>query len=254
MNTPITDLSLNLLSAGIGATAAYTTQRARAAMREKALEKNIGGFFGNPRGKILVVHSSIFDESEHAFNYPATDTRATRILAKLFEQVHLREGVDFFILPDREVEGDSALRENHIVALCGPARNECFRKFTPIPTSVRYGMEENPNGRGNVLTDRLRHTRLYSSRQEVSELGAGSDSHFDYGLIASLPNHLNLSRRLILLAGVHGTGTVGAAQFVANLENLKLLHNRRTGDVFCEVVRVNYRDSDIETPTEVQIA
>ncbi|MFH9554165.1 hypothetical protein ACIBAH_30880 [Streptomyces sp. NPDC051445] len=256
MAGPVTDLSINLLATGLGAAMAHSAQRARAKIRKQATRKRIGEFFGRAGEKILVVHSSIYDEPERAYNYPATDTRSARILAQFFEESNLREGVDFTIVPDRGVVSESLLRENNVVALCGPARNSCYRRLVSTPSSMRYDMAENPNpgGRGNLLRDNLRNTRIYSSRQEAAERGVAEDSHFDYGLVASLPNLRNPSKRLVLLAGIHGSGTVAAAQFVANSENLGLLSHRQQAGVICEVLHVKYLEEDPETPIDVRLA
>jgi hypothetical protein len=255
VTSPLVDLSINLLAAGIGAAVTYTAQRARKGIRQRALNRSIGEFFGPPGGKIVIVHSAIFDEAEQAYNYPATDTRAARILAGLFEDVKLQEGVDFIILPDRQVGSEDLLWVNNIVLLCGPARNSCFRVVAPTVDDMRYKMEVTPDGRGNLLMDSLRGTRILSSRQQELESIANnaSNTNFDYGLIASIPNFRNIEKRVVILAGIHGTGTVGAAQFVASLENLKTLNGRRDRELVCEIVRVGY-DNDIETPTRIQLA
>ncbi|WOX12156.1 hypothetical protein [Streptomyces sp. N50] len=256
MIVPVADLSINLLATGLGAVAAHSTQHVRANMRKQATRKRIGDFFGRAGEKILVVHSSIYDEPERAYNYPATDTRSARILAQFFEESNLREGLDFTIIPDRRVVSESMLRDNNVVALCGPARNSCYRRLASAPSSMRYELTENPNpnGRGNLLRDNLRNTRIYSSRQDVSERGVTEDSHFDYGLVASLPNLRNPSKRLVLLAGIHGSGTVAATQFVANSENLRLLQHRQQAGVICEVLHVKYLEEDPETPIDVRLA
>lgn len=107
MAGPVTDLSINLLATGLGAAMAHSAQRARTKIRKQATRKRIGDFFGRAGEKILVVHSSIYDEPERAYNYPATDTRSARILAQFFEESNLREGLDFTIVPDRGVVSES---------------------------------------------------------------------------------------------------------------------------------------------------
>lgn len=79
-----------------------------------------------------------------------------------------------------------------------------------------------------------------------------NDGDFDYGLLASLPSPNNYTRRLVILAGIHGTGTVGAAQFLAMDGELLKLATRRKDQVVSEVVQALY-DGDIETPTSLRL-
>ena len=86
--------------------------------------------------------------------------------------------------------------------------------------------------------------------RELSQPTGGGD--FDYGLIASLPSPFNPSRRLIILAGIHGTGTVGAAQFLATGKGLQDISKRRGNTVVSKLLKTSY-DGDIETPTNLEL-
>lgn len=72
-------------------------------------------------------------------------------------------------------------------------------------------------------------------------------------LVASLPSPYNSGKRLVILAGIHATGTVGAAEFVADPANLRTLKNRWDGETISEIVRVDYDDGDVETPTAIML-
>ncbi|BCB91032.1 hypothetical protein Psuf_083450 [Phytohabitans suffuscus] len=160
----------------------------------------------------------------------------------------LREGQDFTIhpdRPDRQLPLDE-LSGLNVILLCGPARNAIFDKVAAI-LPMRYSMTVGNDGR-NVLMDRRREQRMLSSRQAGDS--AMGPAH-DWGLVASLPSPFNLGKRLVVLAGVHGTGTVGAAEFVADLSNLRTLIGKREGETVSEVVRVDYDAADIETPTRI---
>jgi hypothetical protein len=215
-------------------------------------------FFGSS-GRLLVIHSAVLDQPSSksadapvdypAYNYPATDIKATRLLVRLFESAGLKEGNSFTILPDIRVKIDDSLWDNDIVLLCGPARNHVFRELFPV-IRMRYTMEIDAHG-SNVLRDTLRGgQRLLASRELPQPTSEGD---FDYGLLASLPNPHNQSRRVVILAGIHGTGTVGAAQFLSIGKGLQEVSKRRCSHVVSELVKVSY-DDDIETPTSLRLA
>jgi hypothetical protein len=243
---PLVDILVNLGCTAFGAGAGAGVVRARRWLRERARDAAVKEFFGLP-GKVIIVHSAVFDPPEQAWNYPATDTKAARALATVLESSGMREGVDFSVMPDRRVTIDDALWRNNLVLLCGPARNAVLEHLAPA-LSMRYTMSVDDAGR-NVLTDRDRDSRMLSSR----EAGSSNSGHYDFGLIASLPSPRQPQRRVVLLAGIHGTGTVGAASFVTDVGNLRTLNGRRRTDgVVSEVIRVDYTD-DIETPTGTRL-
>lgn len=215
-------------------------------------------FFGSS-DHLLVIHSAVLDGPTAnavgvpvdypVYNYPATDIRATRLLVGLFESVGLKEGNGFTILPDIRVKTDNALWDSDIVLLCGPARNHVFRDLCPV-IRMRYTMEVDTGG-FNVLRDTLRGGQQLLASRELPQ--PTSEGDFDYGLLASLPNPHNPSRRVVILAGIHGTGTVGAAQFLAEDKRLQEVSRKRRNYIVSELVKASY-DSDIETPTSLKLA
>ena len=257
MNSAVYSVSLNLLSAVIGWLAAVGFAALRRQRRRTRRVRAFRDFFGTS-GHLLVIHSAVLDElstdndasavGHSVYNYPATDIRATRFLARLFESVGLKEGVDFSILPDIKVKNYQDLWGKDLVLLCGPARNGVMRDLSSA-IRMRYMMEVGENG-SNVLRDMHRGGQQMLASRELTR--PTNDGNFDYGLLASLPNPNNHSRRLVILAGVHGTGTVGAAQFLAIEEELLKLATRRTDQVVSEVVQALY-DGDIETPTSLRL-
>ncbi len=259
MTSALTNIAYNLVAALLGAVATYLVVRMKQKIRQHAMGREVRLFFGFS-GPVVVIHSAIPDASDNdisatkvvTYSYPATDTRAARVLTTLFESVGLREGTDFTIHPDRPdrvLPKKDKLSDLNIVLLCGPARNSVFEKVaTTLP--MRYSMttviDEN-NVRKNKLTDQLREENMTSSRERPN------GTVYDYALVASIPNPDNHSKRIVILAGIHGTGTVGAAEFVADLRNLQLLGSRRKSDVISEVLRVDYDKTDIETPTRIRL-
>lgn len=249
---------INLVAAAIGWLASIACAALKRQWIRSRRRNAFSDFFGSS-DHLLVIHSAVLDEPTSnsagvpvdypVYNYPATDIRATRFLARLFESVGLKEGDGFTILPDIRVKIDGSLWDNDIVLLCGPARNHVFRALGP-DIRARYIMEVDANG-SNVLKDTLRSgQQLFASRELPQPTSEGD---FDYGLLASLPNPRNPSRRVVILAGIHGTGTVGAAQFLAVGKGLQEVSKRRDGQVVSELVKASY-DGDIETPTGLRLA
>lgn len=245
------DMITNLVAALLGGIATYLAVRLKNKARQRALDRAVRRFFGFP-GKVVIVHSAILDTSEgvSSYSYPATDTRAARTLTRLFESAGLREGRDFTVHADRADRSlpEDKLSEMNLILLCGPARNSVFDKLSAI-LSMRYSMAVGTDGK-NVLKDGDREETLRSSREkDDTPNGPG----YDWGLIASLPRLNNPSKRIVILAGIHGTGTVGATEFVADLNNLRILDGRRDGETISEVIRVDYDSKDIETPTRIRL-
>ncbi len=246
MISDLKDLVINLLAALIGAALGYAAGHIRRKLKERSLDKAVRRFFGLP-GRVLIVHSAVFDAPQDAWNYPATDTKAARRLARLFESVGLREGVNFTIAPDRNIRDGDFWKQN-LVLLCGPVRNEIFKRVSPLQSALRYTMFASADGARNVLTDLRREQQLCSSRETGGEVNSG----YDWGLVSSFVNPRDPSYRIVLLAGIHGTGTVGAAEYVCDVDNLKTLISRTEAHAISEVLRVDY-DGDIETPTNVRL-
>lgn len=154
MNSAVYDVSLNLVSAAIGWLAAVGFAALQRRRRRTRRVRAFHDFFGTS-GQLLVIHSAVLDEFSidndasavelSVYNYPATDIRATRFLARLFESVGLKEGIDFNILPDIRVKSDRDLWDKDLVLLCGPARNRVVRDLSSA-IRMRYRMEVDKDG------------------------------------------------------------------------------------------------------------
>jgi hypothetical protein len=169
------------------------------------------------------------------------------LLTNLFESVGLKEGVNFKISPDIMYENSHSLRDKDLVLLCGPARNHILHELGDL--HMRYSMKVANDG-SNILEDTFRGSQQMLTSRELPP--SSNSEKFDYGIIASLPNPINHERKLVVLAGVHGTGTVGATEFVTTGEGL--LNLRKTPEIggVCELVKAVYRE-DVETPTELKL-
>ncbi len=254
MNSAAYQVSLNLLAAVIGSLASFSFIKLRRQWRRRQRGRAFRDFFGTSE-HLLVVHSAVLDkpsiesaEKFPVYNYPGTDIQAARFLVQLFESVGLKEGVNFKILPDIRVKADHTLWDKDLVLLCGPARNRIFRDLCPA-LRMRYAMEVDQDG-SNVLRDTHRGNQPMLASRELPQ--PTDDGNFDYGLVASLPNPNNHSKQLVILAGIHGTGTVGAAQFLTEDGGLRNLAKRREDQIVSEVVKALY-DDDIEAPTKLRL-
>jgi hypothetical protein len=257
-SSDLRDISINLLAGLIGVWVGLLFGYAKRKYREKSLNKAFCAFFGEGR-RFLIIHSAIFDKDESAWNYPATDTKASRRLARMFESVGLREGKDFDIAPARWVKDNDndkySLAGKNLVLLCGPVRNEIFRRFMPNERTLAYSMVVGRDDEGkeiNVLKDQFGN-QFRSSRQA----GPGENGEeFDWAIVSSFPSPRDSSLRIVLLAGIHGTGTVGAAEQVSELTRLKEIIGKPKavrGKAISRKLRVEYTKGDIETPTDVKL-
>lgn len=248
------DLLINLAAwvVGLGLGLGYTFFKR--GYDRRSLKKSIREFFG-PGRRFLIIHSAINDNGE--WNYPATDTKAARRLASMFEAAGLREGEHFNIGPAKWVNDPLhpafRLEANNLVLLCGPARNMIFRRFVSAEGGHKYYMtfEEIDHDKAvNVLMDRT-GTRFRSSR-EVGRRANGED--YDQALVSSFPNPADASLRVVLLAGIHGTGTVAAAEQVSDTGKLKDIIAKHTeGTTIACRLDVVYDPKDIETPCDVKV-
>jgi hypothetical protein len=244
----LSDIGVNLIATAIAAVLGWSGRGLYARMRERMLNRAVRSFFGAPT-HICIVHSAVHDPPPvDAWNYPATDMRAARKLVTLFERVGLKEGTHFSVSPDKDLVIDAALWANNIVLICGPAKNAVFKDLVSV-LSTRYKLTVKPGATSrddsNILTDTMTATSLSSSRQLAGP--PGPIGH-DYASIASLPNPRNASRRIVILAGIHGVGTVGATDFVADLKRLRSLEQKRVNGTISVAAKVEYLDADPHNP------
>jgi hypothetical protein len=203
--------------------------------------------FGLQSGPVRVVHSSIFDKERDAYNYPAADSQASRILAVLLSRAHRREGVGLTVSADVElIKGghvDPALWKENLILLCGPKRNPLVKDaLANLPQNLKYTMSVDPATGRTMLRDNNRGHWLSSSTDDKAA-GNTPNGNYDYGLILSVQNAFHEGATVTILAGLHGTGTLGCAAFLKDIQNIKKLLDRRDNGIICEVVKVYYGDS-----------
>lgn len=247
----------HIISGIIGALAGYVLARLIDSFRQIRRNKIIQDFFGL-RGKdqgseqVTIVHSALFDTSRNALSFPACDMKAANLIASLLRQIGFQEGENFSIFSDLELRSSdsfrSRLREN-LVLICSPKRNSLTAELLSRSPKLRYDLYFDEQSGENVLLDNERCTPFLSSRDDPRNKNQRPDKEgYDFALICSMPNPFNLERKAIILGGIHGSGTLGAAKFLSFGKNLERLISRRRGGIIQEVAIARYaRDPEIIT-------
>jgi hypothetical protein len=217
-------------------------------------------FFGFQEGGIAIVQSCILDANSNAY-IPSCDIRTARVVATLFRSIGLEEATDYVTVPDREIVlPDSSLRPEFVdlnmVLLCGPKRNYLTGQVLQNSPILRYSMYVDQETGNNVLYDRATNTPLLPTRdlpanQQLPGVDLMKEGH-DFGLIMSVPLTSSPSHTAVVLAGVHGAGTLGAAMVLSDVEQLGELCRRRRNGVIQEVVIAHYR-GHIENVVDVRL-
>jgi hypothetical protein len=231
-----------------GATAIRRLRRKSKIARIYRLDRTLGG---GRRRKILILHSAIFDTERAAYNYPAADTRAARMIAKTLEEVGLIEGRDrdFQIAPARDYITDdgqlaSELGNYDLVLICSPKRNQISGAALKTLKSPRYTMDLDANLNRAVLFDTVIKRTLAASRDDIVAAG---DEKFDYGLLAWTANPKNTERHALVIAGTHGAGTIGAALVISSggHDRMRALLRARDGEAKVNqvLVQAHYEQS-----------
>ena len=218
---------------------------------------------GFPKGKVLIIHSALFDETRDSYNYPSCDMISARRIANLLESVSKKEGIDFTIIPEANYltpQGfvNPEVLKYNLILLGGPKRNKVTGEVLENSAKMRYEMSQDATGQNHIYDSITKHS-LISSRDKLETVdnsieikrfddeGAG----YDYGLIMSMPNPLHRDRGVLLVAGIHGPGTVGAATYLSSKKNLSELARTRKGGVIQEVIYVKY---DLETENVIEVS
>ena len=239
----------NLIAALIGALFGYLAKTGWDKYKKVRRSKTIIDFFKVTQSHTLIIHSAIFDETRQAYSYAYCDSKVARIITSLFESVGQKEGEEFTIVPDVDLllaDGtiDPTIMNKNLVLICSPKRNRIAKHILSKSPKLRYQMEVDETKGEIVLFDELRQTLLISSQDlQISDkqLHKPILDGYDYGLIASMPNPFNLSRNIVLLAGIHGSGTLGAGMFVGDENSLSELCHRRKNGVIQELIIAKYK-------------
>ena len=234
-----------LIAGSIGTVLGYSFKYSHDKYKKKWLQKNIREFFNISASSIVIVHSAIFDESRCAYNFPSCDSRSSRIISKLFESVKMTEGQDFSITyADQFVNNNQTVKkeiwENDLILLCSPKRNPVTGVVIESIPNARYKLFVDENTNETIIFDNERNERLVSSRDNNAYDNTDNHQGYDFGLILNMKNPHNILKSITILAGIHGAGTLGAAMFLSDPNNLSELNKRRNNGIIQEIVRAEY--------------
>jgi hypothetical protein len=245
----------NLLAGFIGTFLGFLAKLGFDKYRKDRRNKPVIDFFNLQNRKIAVIHSAIFDKERGVYNYPASDTRAIRIITNSLESADLKEGKDFIVSPDVNfLNPDGTVNpkvmDYDLILMCAPKRNKITEEILSRCPKLRYRMTFDTETNRNLLYDTSTNNYFVASR----DLPNNSDKNngYDFGLIMSTPNPSNLNRNVIILAGIHGAGTIGTALAVSDTNKLKELCSKKVGGIMQSVVRAEFQ-GDYDNVTEVSI-
>jgi hypothetical protein len=207
-------------------------------------------FLNFPKGEIIIVHSALFDPSRASYNYPSCDMISARRIANLLESAGMKEGLDFKVTPEANcLESDGSVNPgmlNHnLILLGGPKRNKVTLDVLQRAAKLRFQMGLDNSGE-NQLYDDATKNYLISSRDDPDHYHQANASstdqsiEYDYGLIWSMNNPHHLYQRILLLAGIHGPGTIGTVTYISSSDNLATLSLKREGGVIQAVIQTKY--------------
>ena len=238
------ELISSLIGLVIGFVFKYLIDKVKEAIRNKPINL----FFRSPKSKLLIIHSAIFDKDRNAYDYPACDTKAARLIASRLTKIGLNEGKDFRVVADADLLKDKSnyermLKENDLIVLCSPKRNYITKMVLENLNNLRYQPVYDEQKKLNYIKDRLNNVDLISSEDK-------SERHFnleciDYGLLISAPNPFNVSKRVVIISGNHGEGTLGVAEYIQSDENVKKLLSREEQKKIEELIVVKYCEPEI---------
>jgi hypothetical protein len=208
-------------------------------LRDRLHARAVIDLFGLGTGPLTIMHSTILDQSRDSYNYPSSDTRAARIISRVLDDAYREEDRDFVIQTDREnIRGDRIdpnLWNSSLILLCGPKRNTAVGEaLAKLRQDLNYTLAVDEVTGENTLRDNRRGHMLVSSREEPEY--TGRPDGYDYGLILSVENAISQKATVTILAGIHGAGTLGCAQFLRDGRNIRELIRRRKNGVIAEVI------------------
>jgi len=237
-------LSSDVVTGILALPAGYYARAGVDKLRDRLRARDVINLFGLRTGPVTIVHSVIYDDRRNAYNFPSSDSRASRIIAQLLDNANRQEGRDFSIVPESEVliggQVDPRIWQKNLVLLCGPKRNAAVAEaLDKLPHDLSYTMSVDPISDRNILSDRRRNHPLRSSLEDP-ELEATVTDRYDFGLILSAKDVIHPDATVTILAGIHGTGTLGCAIFLSEARNIRELLRRRRSGIISEAVRVDY--------------
>jgi hypothetical protein len=145
MSDFLESLSSDVITGIVALPAGYYTRAGVDKLRDRLRARDVVDLFGLRTGPVTIVHSVIYDDRRNAYNFPSSDSKASRIVAQLFDNANRQEGKDFFIVPESEIrigqQVDPRIWQKNLVLLCGPKRNTAVAEaLEKLPPSLSYTM------------------------------------------------------------------------------------------------------------------
>lgn len=217
--------------------------------KEYRLNRPIKNFFRSGKGKMVIVHSTVFDEDRDAYDYPACDSKVIRIISSKLNDIGMTEGKNFIVTSDvdllkKKSEYEEILSKNDLVLICSPKRNAITKIALEKISNLRY--KPILEGRENFLfiQDSLKAIDLIST-EDRTNYQSDNNEMIDYGIILSTSSPFNFEKKLVVIYGNHGEGTLGAAEYLMDEGNVKLLLKRKTQSKIEELVISKFIEPDI---------
>ncbi|MCH8043213.1 MAG: hypothetical protein IID44_05795 [Planctomycetes bacterium] len=220
-----------VVGAGIAALAAFAWKRGRSWHLANALSK----FWGPTKEKIGII--PVYDfEAKKGFSR-AQDVLAIHELSLSLRGVGIECKINF---DDRDVPDTIDL-----ILVCSPKANKRSRKFyedneNSLPFRIEYHED------GKSFDFHLGHTQPENAISKYQSPSNSGDVKEDIGLICRWKID---NRRIFLIWGVHGAGTLAAAHYISDRKSLKELV-AATGDKdFCVIIKAGYTSYwEVDTP------
>ncbi len=228
----------NSVWAAIGFTAKWMYDKSR----KMRVNKYIKEFFGL-RGREIVICHTASVAAPHRPDIPLADVQAAYRLASFLEGTKIVAHHNIQVIPYFELlRPDGLIRDEfkncNLLIIGGPRHNKAADMIFQKSHNLRYRMIFDPHAGTHYIQDTVTQNEIRSTSDSV---GQGRD----FGLILSLPNPLNSSQHVVLLAGIHGSGTLGAERIVSNPKELKeLCHSRRNG-IIERILLADYSDNQL---------
>jgi len=152
-------------------------------------------------------------------------------------------------------------RKQNLVIICSPKSNSFTEEFQQtlknLDKSFLYFFEDDPNRTGTVRIlspfGEVYTSPSYKQEEDCLSRGVSKD-HLayeqldDYAIITKVQNPWNQENIAILIAGIRGIGTWGAAEFIK--KKWRLIYDQLRGDAkneeFSALLRITYQEYDIK--------
>lgn len=247
------DYIVGLLSGVTLTGLAWIATRLIRAHGRRARRRFTGEFFGATNEKpILIVHAATYDEKRRAWDWPAPDAKAATLITGILIDMGMNLGVHFQIMPHSDAMVakdvvDPNVKDANLVLVGGPKRNPLTKAVLSLLTTMRYSIRDDTKPAGTYCVhDSFGDKNYYATDDDVRPTAnTALPEGDDWGIVLSTRSPFRSDRTLVVLAGLHGAGTLGAAQVLREQSRLaQLWQSREPGDTLQKLVKVHYVDRE----------